>query len=109
MPRSYLPETRPGMIVSKVALTTLTFRPSSCPMALAMSASMPTTVVPFGPMNSLGAYVASAATIRVPFDLIALGTWDAGEPDGVGVGLVAAVVLAPQPAASSAVIEIVAV
>jgi hypothetical protein len=45
--------------------------------------------------------------------LIALGTWDAGEPDGVGVGLVAAVAPAvapaPQPAASSAMIEIAAV
>jgi hypothetical protein len=66
-------------------------------------------------MNSLGAYVASAATVRVPFDLIALGTWEAsepGEPDAVGVALVAAVVPAvalAQPAASSAMIEIAAV
>ena len=40
---------------------------------------MPTTVWPSDPMNSFGAYVASAATVSVPFDLIEAGTWAAIE------------------------------
>ena len=43
------------MIVSNVALTTFTFRPSSGNSAFARSASMPTTVWPSEPMNSFGA------------------------------------------------------
>ena len=62
------------MIVSNVALTNLTFRPICAPSALTRSTSMPITVCPSGPMNSFGAYVASAATVSVPFDLIAAGT-----------------------------------
>jgi len=38
-----------------VALTTLTFNPSSGKIAFARSASMPTTVWPSEPMNSFGA------------------------------------------------------
>ena len=41
---SYLPEARPGMIVSNVALTTLAFSPMTAASALLRSASMPTTV-----------------------------------------------------------------
>jgi hypothetical protein len=33
MPRSYLPDARPGMIVSNVALTMLTLRPITWPSA----------------------------------------------------------------------------
>jgi hypothetical protein len=55
---------------------------------------MPTTVWPSDPMNSFGAYVASAATVSVPFDLIEAGTWAAIEltaldgvlDDAVGLG-----------------------
>jgi hypothetical protein len=37
-------------------------------------------------MNSFGAYVASAATVSVPCDLMAAGTWAAIElTDGCGV------------------------
>jgi carbamoyl-phosphate synthase large subunit len=55
MPRSYLPDERPGMMVAKVAFTTFAFRPSAWTTALARSASMPTTVLPSEPMNSFGA------------------------------------------------------
>src|SRR5439155_20705029 len=74
IPRSYLREARPGMMLSKVALTMLTLRPITPARAFARSASMPTTERPFGPMNSFGAYVASAATLSVPLDLMAEGT-----------------------------------
>jgi hypothetical protein len=55
---------------------------------------MPTTVCPSDPMNSFGAYVASAATVSVPFDLMEAGTWAAIEltafdgvlDDAVGLG-----------------------
>ncbi|HEY2311996.1 MAG TPA: hypothetical protein VGH96_00175 [Streptosporangiaceae bacterium] len=53
---------------------------------------MPTTVWPSEAMNSFGAYVASAATVSVPADLMLAGTWAAieltdacGVADGVGV------------------------
>src|SRR5581483_11632999 len=77
MPRSYLCAARPGMMLSKVAFTTLAFRPITPASACARSASMPSTVWPSEPMNSLGAYDASAATVSVPFDLIEAGTSDA--------------------------------
>jgi hypothetical protein len=65
---------------------------------------MPTTVWPSDPMNSFGAYVASAATVSVPFDLMEAGTWAAIEltdldgvlDDAVGLGPE----LLPQPAAN---------
>ncbi len=71
---SYLPAASPGMIVSNVALTSFAFRPMTLASALPRSASIPTTVWPSGPMNSFGAYVASDATVSVPFDLVAAGT-----------------------------------
>ncbi len=74
MPTSNLPDVRPGMIVSKVALTTFAFRPRSGNSACARSASIPTTVCPLEPMNSFGAYVASAATMTAPIDLMLAGT-----------------------------------
>ena len=40
---------------------------------------MPMTVWPSDAMNSFGAYVASAATVSVPCDLIEAGTWAAIE------------------------------
>jgi hypothetical protein len=59
-------------------------------------------------MNSLGAYVASAATVRVPFDLIAAGTSAAIElaglaDDDVVAADVLLLLLLLQPAAASAV------
>ena len=57
------------MIESKVALTTLALSPIADASAFARSASMPTTVLPSEAMNSFGAYVASAATVSVPFFL----------------------------------------
>ena len=54
-PMSYLPLWMPGMMVSKVALTSLALRPSTWLMAVARSASMPTMVEPSGAMNSSGA------------------------------------------------------
>src|ERR1700682_222424 len=71
---SYLPAARPGMMASKVELTSCTFNPITAASALTMSGSMPITVWPSGAMNSFGAYWASVATIRVPLDLIAAGT-----------------------------------
>ncbi len=65
------------MMLSKVAFTTLALRPITPASAFARSASMPSTVWPSLPMNSLGAYVASAATVSVPFDFTAAGTSDA--------------------------------
>ena len=59
----------PGMIESKVAFTIFAFSPIADATAFARSASMPTTVLPSQAMNSFGAYVASAATVRVPFCL----------------------------------------
>ena len=52
---SNLPDVSPGMIVSKVALTTFALSPSSGNSAWARSASIPITVCPFGAMNSFGA------------------------------------------------------
>ncbi len=43
------------MIVAKVALTTLTLRPSSGKIAFARSASIPITVLPSEAKNSFGA------------------------------------------------------
>ena len=54
-PMSYLPLWMPGMMVSKVALTSLGLRPRIWLMAVARSASMPTMVEPLGAMNSSGA------------------------------------------------------
>src|SRR5215472_4699921 len=114
MPRSYLPEAMPGMIVSKVALTMLTRSPITWPSAWARSASMPTTVWPSGPMNSFGAYVASAATVSVPFDLIDAGTWAAMEltaPDGPlgdGAGLAAELVQAAANRPAARTIPVIA-
>ena len=73
-PTSYLPAASPGMMLSKVAFLTSTLRPMTAPSAFIRSASIPTTVWPSDAMNSSGAYVASAATVSVPFDLIADGT-----------------------------------
>src|SRR5712675_533029 len=102
------------MIVSNVALTMLILRPSTCPRALAKSASQPITVWPSDAMNSLGAYVASAATVSVPFDLMAAGTSAAielagladGDCDAVAAGvllLLLLLLLLLQPVATSAV------
>ena len=58
---------------------------------------MPTTVWPSDPMNSFGAYVASAATVSVPFDLMEAGTWAAielADLDGVVVDVAG---LGPEP------------
>ena len=88
------------MIVSNVALTMLTLRPRTCPSAVARSASKPTTVWPSDPMNSFGAYVASAATASVPFALTAAGTWAAIElttPDGLAGDVVPVLVPVPLP------------
>ena len=63
-----------GMMPSNDALTTLDFKPNLAAIAAARSASIPMTVLPLVPMNSLGAYVASAATVSVPLDLMAAGT-----------------------------------
>jgi hypothetical protein len=58
-------------------------------------------------MNSLGAYVASAATASVPFDLTAAGTSAAIELTGLAAELVAVgfvpLPLLPQPVTTSAV------
>ena len=98
------------MIVSNVALTMLILRPSTCPRALANSGSQPITVWPSDAMNSLGAYVASAATVSVPFDLMAAGTSAAieltgladGDCDAVAAGALLLLLLL-QPVATSAV------
>ena len=87
-------------MVSNVALTMLILRPSTCPSAVARSASQPTTVWPSDPMNSFGAYVASAATASVPFALTAAGTWAAIEltsPDGLAGDVVPVLVPVPLP------------
>ena len=61
-------------MVAKFAFWTLKFRPRTPPIAFARSASTPTTVWPFVATNSIGAYVASEATTRVPFARIDCGT-----------------------------------
>ena len=58
---------------------------------------MPTTVWPSDPMNSFGAYVASAATVSVPFDLIEAGTWAAIELTALDGVLDDAAGLGPEP------------
>src|SRR5579884_521289 len=83
---SYLPELRPGMIVSKVALTTFAFSPITAARALTRSGSIPTTVWPSEAMNSSGAYVASAATVSTPFDLMAAGTSFSTAGSAAGAG-----------------------
>ena len=92
------------MMPSNVALTTLALRPMAAANAFARSASMPSTVLPSLPMNSLGAYDASAATVSVPLDLIAAGTPGTTFFAVVLAGCCAAVVppplsLLPHPAA----------
>src|SRR5581483_1524884 len=62
------------MMLSKVAFLISTLSPIRPAIAFSRSASIPTTVCPSGPMNSSGAYVASAATVSVPFDLNLAGT-----------------------------------
>src|SRR3954451_3816192 len=75
MPRSYLSAARPGMMASKVAFCTFALRPMTEASAAARSASVPTTFLPPpGSMNSLGGYVASAATVSVPLSRTAAGT-----------------------------------
>ena len=59
------------MMLSKVTFLTVAWSPIAWARAFARSASIPITVLPFDAMNSFGAYVASAATVSVPFDLIA--------------------------------------
>ena len=67
---------------------------------------MPTTVLPSEPMNSFGAYVASAATVSEPFFLTSPGTSAERLADPVEAVVVDAVVeevvllelLPPQPA-----------
>ena len=54
-PMPYLPLWMPGMMVSKVALTSVALSPRTWVMAVARSASMPTMVEPSGAMNSSGA------------------------------------------------------
>ena len=63
-------------------------------------------------MNSFGAYVASAATVSVPFALTEPGTRAAialtapdGDAAGVGLAPVLVSVPLPHPAATSATIE----
>jgi hypothetical protein len=68
------------------------------------------TVCPSAAMYSFGAYVASEATVSVPFDLIAAGTKAATLAVAAGVALVLAtldellllLLLLPQPATSAA-------
>ena len=97
IPTSYLPDWMPGMIVSKVAFTNFQVRPMTLPSACPSSGSHPVTVLPLEPMNSFGAYVASAATVSVPFDLTFAGTSAAillfAPPALAGVALVVVLAL----------------
>src|SRR6478672_3740224 len=83
------------MIDSKSELIRLTFNPISEAIVCIRSASIPITVWPSGAMNSFGAYCASVATARVPFDLIAAGTSFAIEVLIAGVVTGPAEVVAP--------------
>src|SRR6478609_3034163 len=74
IPTPYLPDASPGMIVANVPLTTLKFSPRTVPSAFARSASTPTMVFPLDAKNSMGAYVASVATVSVPLLRILDGT-----------------------------------
>src|SRR5256714_14478756 len=100
------------MMPSKLVLTNLTLTPITAPRALPRSGSMPSIDLPFEPMNSFGAYVASVATTIV-FDLNFAGTSAAILLSVAGVVIVVALVvvaavvvvleaflpLPPQPAA----------
>ena len=77
---------------------------------------MPTTVCPLDPMNSFGAYVASAATVSVPLLLIDEGTsatTEAVPPDpvvalpvaDVAVVLLLLLLLLPHPTITTALIS----
>src|SRR4029453_4019079 len=101
----------PGMIVAKVALTSLTFRPSTLARAWASSGSQPVTVVPLAATNSFGGRGAPGARVSVPLDLMAAGTSvaifafaEVVVVDGVVV-VAALLLLPPQPAARTATRE----
>ncbi|OIQ81246.1 hypothetical protein GALL_369940 [mine drainage metagenome] len=67
------------MIPSNGELTNFAVNPRSWAIALPRSTSMPWTVVPSVPINSFGAYEASAAMVMVPSALIDAGTSEASE------------------------------
>ncbi len=66
------------MIASNVTFWKFAFRPSFAAIALPRSTSRPMMVLPSVSKYSFGAYDASVAMFRVPADLIAAGTSDAG-------------------------------
>src|SRR5215212_11211081 len=99
------------MMASKVTFFISKSSPIACARAFARSASIPIIVWPSGAMYSFGGYVASAATVSVPFDLMSLGTSAAiflsscTLTFGVALRVVLVVLLElpPHPAASAAV------
>ena len=90
MPMLYLPPASAGMISSNVTFWKFAFRPSFAAMALPRSTSMPMMVLPSVSKYSFGAYDASVAMVRVPADLIAAGTSDAGSAAALAAGAGAA-------------------
>ena len=88
------------MMLSKVWLVTVASSPISPAIAFARSASIPMTVLPSDAMNSSGAYVASAATVSCPLDLMSAGTWPAIAGSGLTLKLAAVSVPPPPPFSS---------
>src|SRR5436189_1737185 len=105
---AYLPDWRPGMIVSKLAVTKCHLTPMTFPSAWPSSGSHPTIVFPSEPTDSFGGYVGSVATVSVPLDLILAGTSAAILLSTPVLVVVAVVVLEaffpppPQPVATTA-------
>src|SRR3954471_4238974 len=86
IPSSYLPPWMPGMMPGKALFWNSAVSPSFCATAVPRSMSMPSIVVPSGPVNSVGGYDASVPNTILPSAETLCGTFAASASTLAWVG-----------------------